>query len=211
MPQSVSSPEERLQAETTLLKLREQTAQVANEFAEGKINRAQFLSLYAHYHDKVVIIERMLTRDPNTQAWQSVARPGHTTFLKQHFEAKMLSFAVYDYGTTDPITVQGSAALPMDIVLHMLQALEVVRQSRTDLKPISRKAGTAHFIVLVPGAFTVAIVLFSLEPAAYQIKNACDLHFDFERANRHALERGIRAPEQLVFPHRALLSDRPDS
>jgi hypothetical protein len=58
-------------------------------------------------------------------------------------------------------------------------------------------------ITIVPGRHT-AIALFSLEPSAQQFTRLQDLHRDFERANRVALERGIRLPDQLVFPHRAL-------
>src|SRR5579859_4310833 len=43
------SPAERLEAETALEELRRKTAQVATEFADGKINRAQFSSMYAYY------------------------------------------------------------------------------------------------------------------------------------------------------------------
>jgi hypothetical protein len=204
MQMSIATTEDRLQAEGALTQLREKTMQVANDFASGKMNRVQFSSLYAHYNEKIIIIERMLARDPNSQAWQSVARPGHTTFLKQHYEAHALAFAVFDYSSLDPITVQGGTPMPDAAMKQILQALHLVRQTRRDLKPLSRKISVGNWLVIVPGNYTVAIALYSLEPAAYQIKIARDLHLDFERANRHALERGIRQPEQLVFPHRAL-------
>lgn len=210
MPTTITSTEDRLQAETALLQLRQKTVQVANEFAAGRMNRVQFSSLYTHYNEKVIIIERMLARDPNSQAWQSVARPGHTTFLKQHYEARALAFGVYDYGKTEAITIQGSTAMPTPMITQILQALEVIRQTRRDLKPLSRKIGSGSWLVVIPGNYTVALVLYSLEPATYQIKIARDLQFDFERANRHALERGIRQPDQLVFPHRALLELHPE-
>ncbi len=204
IPSAIATTEDRLQAEGALTRLREKTMQVANDFASGNINRVQFSSLYAHYNEKIIIIERMLARDPNSQAWQSVARPGHTTFLKQHYEAHTLAFAIYDYTSADPITVQGNTPMPEGSVTQILQALHMVRQTRSDLKPLSRKITIGNWLVIVPGSYTVAIALYSLEPAAYQIKIARDLHLDFERANRHALERGIRQQEQLVFPHRAL-------
>jgi hypothetical protein len=204
IPSLIATTEDRLQAEGALTRLREKTMQVANDFASGKINRVQFSSLYTHYNEKIIIIERMLARDPNSQAWQSVARPGHTTFLKQHYEAHTLAFSIYDYTSFEPITVQGGTPMPEGAITQILQALRLVRQSRTDLKPLSRKISVGNWLVIVPGVYTVAIALYSLEPAVYQIKIARDLHLDFERANRHALERGIRQPEQLVFPHRAL-------
>jgi hypothetical protein len=208
VPPTLSTPEDRLQAEQALLQLRQKTADVANDFYHGKINRAQFLSLYSHYNEKVIIIERMLARDPNTQAWQPVARPGHTTFLRQHYEARVMAFAVYDQGKFDPITVQGTFPIPTGMVQQILQALYVVQKTRRDLKPVSRKTNNSEWLVVIPGFWTTAIALYSLEPAAYQVKNANNLHQDFERANRQALERGIRGADQLVFPHRALFEQR---
>lgn len=208
---TMTSPEKRLEAETALETLRKKTAFIANEFAEGKINRAQFSSMYAYYNEKRVIIERLLMRDPGTQAWQQVAQPGHTTFLRQHFEARVLAFGVYDIGKFEPIAAQGTVALPAETIQPVLTALYIVLRSRKDLKPLSRKIDAGRWLVIVPGRYTAAVALFSLEPAAQQVNLARDLHYDFERANRHALERGIRQPEQLVFPHRALFEQHSES
>jgi hypothetical protein len=210
VPPTLSTPEDRLQAEQALLQLRQKTADVANDFYHGKINRAQFLSLYSHYNEKVIIIERMLARDPNTQAWQPVARPGHTTFLRQHYEARVMAFAVYDQGKFDPITVQGTFPIPTGMVQQILQALYVVQKTRRDLKPVSRKTNNSEWLVVIPGFWTTAIALYSLEPAAYQVKNANNLHQDFERANRQALERGIRVRINWSFRTGRCLSNVPN-
>ncbi len=202
--------EERLQAEEALEKLREKTAQVANEFAEGKLNRAQFTAMYAHYNEKRVIIERLLARDPDTHAWQPVAKGGHTTFLRQHFEARVLSYSLFDNSALNPetpITWQGSVQLPADVLRPVLTALGVMMKTRISEKPIralQKQVDNGRWIAVVPGAFTSAIVLFSLEPSSQQFTMVVDIQQDFERANRITLARGIRVSEQLVFPHRAL-------
>ncbi len=210
IPTAISSPAERLQAEAALEELRHKTAHVASEFAEGKINRAQFSSMYAYYNEKRIIIEQLLRRDPDTQAWQPVARGGHTGFLRQHFEARVMAFGVYDAGAFEPFVAQGTVTLPGDAIQPVLTALYIVQRNRKELKPISRKAANGRWLVVVPGGFTTAIALFSLEPAAQQVALVRDLHYDFERANRRILERGIRQPDQLVFPHRALFEQRAD-
>ncbi len=204
IPQVLTTPEQRLQAEVALETLRQKTAQVANEFANGKINRAQFSSMYAYYNEKRVIIEQLLMRDPGTQAWQQVARPGHTTFLRQHFEARVLAFAVYDIGKFEAITAQGIQPLLPSAVQPILTALYIVLRNRKDLNPVSRRVDGGGWLTVVPGAYTTAVASFSLEPAVRQVILVRDLHMDFERANRNVLERGIRRPDQLVFPHRAL-------
>ncbi len=210
IPQQITGVEERLQAEEALEKLRQKTAQVANEFAEGKINRAQFTAMYAYFNERRLIVERLLARDPGSQAWQQVVRPGHTSFLRQHFEARALAYAIYNQGTDDfdhPITSQGAVPLPREVVKPILTALTVLLRTHNNARPLSplRKAiDHGHWITIVPGRYTVAFTLFSLEPSVQQFTRVQDLHRDFERANRVTLERGIRVPEQLVFPHRAL-------
>jgi hypothetical protein len=71
---------------------------------------------------------------------------------------------------------------------------------------LARKAlGGGQWLVLALGANAVTLATFNLEPSATQLNRVRDLHTDFERANRHALERGTRTLEKMVFPQRALV------
>ncbi len=202
----INTVEERLQAEAALEKLREKTALVAAEFAEGKLNRAQFVAMYAHYNEKRTIIEKLLARDPGTSAWQSVAKPGHTTFLRAHFEARVLSYAIYEQSRNAGhlITSQGLPLVSEDLSAKIIAAITILKRSHSKLNAQRKEIGDGHWAVFVPGLFTTAIVVFSLEPSSRQSTLIQDLHRDFERANRRTLERNIFEPEQLVFPHRAL-------
>jgi hypothetical protein len=199
-----------LKAEEALENLRQKTAQVANEFNEGKLNHAQFTAMYAHFNEKRQIIERLLARNPDSQAWQSVARGGQTMFLKQHFEARVIAYAIYDNGVVDPENVINSAGpipLTPEVAKPILTAIAMLLRTRTTDKPmraLRRQIEDGRWIAIIPGTHTSAIAMFSLEPSSQQFDLAVDMHRDFERANRVTLERGIRAPEQLVFPHRAL-------
>lgn len=211
IPQQIVGVEERLQAETALETLRKKTAFVAAEFAEGKLNRAQFIALYVHYHEKRQIIERLLERDPDTQAWQPVAESGNTGFLRAHFEARVLSYALYNQDVShhsEIISSQGQPLLPEDMVRKIQVAIGMVMRNHREPKAQRKMLGDGRFAIFVPGEQITTIVVFSLEPSARQIAAVQDLHHDFERANRRALQRGIRQPDQLVFPHRALF-DRP--
>jgi hypothetical protein len=210
IPVQVTDVQERLQAEEALENIRQKTAQIANEFAEGKINRAQFTAMYAHFNEKRVIIERLLSRDPSTQAWQSVAKGGHTTFLRQHFEARVLAYAIYDQGVVDPekpIVAHGTTPIPPDVAKNILTAVNMLLKTRTsanNLRSLPKQIDSGRWMAIIPGTHTTALAMFSLEPSSEQFTRMQDLHRDFERANRLALERGIRIADQLVFPHRAL-------
>jgi len=205
-----------LQAEDALEKLRQKTASIAKEYAEGKLNQAQFAAMYSHINEKRVIIEQLLAKDPNTHAWQSVAAAGHTTFLRNHFEARVMAYMLYNNGTVDPdayIIMQAadpSTPPSTAIVKPILTALSVLLKTRTTDKPLRalvKPLEGGQWIGIIPGVYTSAIVLFSLEPSTKQFQRVVDLQRDFETANRASLERGVRAPEQFVFPHRALFEE----
>jgi len=187
-PPTPINVEDRLKAELALEKLRQKTALVAKEFADGNLNRAQFVAMYAHYNEKRIIIERLLTRDPGTQAWQTVATPGLTTFLKEHYEARVLSFAVYDLNTNELISSQGEPLLPIDLANKIITAIRMVLRNHQNLNAQRKALENNQW----------------LEPSTQQVRLVQDLHRDFERANRQMLERGVRQAEQLVFPYRAL-------
>lgn len=204
---SVGNLEERLRAELALEKLRQKTARVAAEFASGKINRAQFLALYAHYNEKRIIIERLLERNPDTQAWQSVAKSGQTSFLRQHYASRVLSYAIYFHDSMQPLTVQGQPSLPEDITFKILTAIRLVRRTQRTLSAQRKQIDESHWAVFIPAEFTTAIAMFLLEPSMRQVLLVQDLHHDFERANRTLLLREVRTAEHYVFPHRALFED----
>lgn len=199
--------EERLKAELTLEKLRQKTALVAQEFAAGKLNRAQFLAMYQHYNEKRIIIERLLERDPDSQAWESVASAGNTTFLREHFASRVVSFAIFDYDSSDPLVEKGSPTLPKEFCERLLTAIRKLRRSQKPLTVQRKVLDDGHWMAFIPGAWTTAFVMFTLEPSNRQLVRVADLHRDFERANKLLLARGVRNADQLVFPHRALLEE----
>ncbi len=204
-PERQLTPREKMQrAEEALINLRHKTALVAAEFAEGKLNQAQFDAIYSRYSEQRAIIERLLTRDPQSQAWQSVARPGHTQFLKQHYAARALSYAIYDQDTFDQIAVTGVLQIRPEHIIAVLERLRSVIARRGNPGPAQKKLPDNKCILIVPGELTTAVVVFSLEPATRQIERIRDMHTDFERANRRALSRRDYDTSRMVFPHRAL-------
>ncbi len=208
-PASSFSPRDQMQrAEEALIHLREKMAQVAAEFAQGKLNRAQFDAIYARYSEQRVITERLLARNPDSQAWQSVMQPGHTTFLKQQFEAHLVSYAIYDQIAFAQIVITGTVQLDQAQIEAVLRRLTMVIAQRGDPGPATKKISDGRYVLFVPGEFTTAVAIFSLEPSAVQIARTQDVHRDFERANQHMLRHQDYEGERMVFPHRALFEDK---
>ncbi|MBE2267341.1 MAG: hypothetical protein IAE80_03855 [Anaerolinea sp.] len=177
---------------------------VADEFAQGNINRAQFNAVYKRYSEQRAIIERLIERNPDSDAWkQVVSLKGQTGFLRHHFEAQPLYFAAYHKSSPKPIMSEGKSPPPEGVITSLLKGVWLMKnrpKHALGRKPI----GESHWLLLAVGDFAATAVLFSLEPSNAQARLVRDLHADFERANQAALERGWIVPERMVFPQRAI-------
>ena len=187
--------------------LRRKMEEISDEFANGKINRVQFYALYKRYNEQRTIIERLLERNPNSDAWkQVISVKGQTGFLRHYYEAQPLCFLVYRHNQITPISVGGKRPPQPVLVQPVLkQVWGMPNRPKTGLgrKPL----GETEWLILALGEYAATAVIFSLEPSAAQARVVRDLHADFERANQAALARGWIVPERMVFPQRALIEE----
>lgn len=200
------SPAEK--AERAINTLREKMAKVAEEYSEGKINQAQFNAIYQRYSEQREITERLLQRNPDSGAWQSVVQTGHTNFLRDHFEAKVVSYGLYRIDNGVQITLQGKWRLPMEQLSPILGKLRRLVAEGNIPGAASRSLKDERWVMLIPGHFTASVAIFSLEPAPIQRQLMEDIHRDFERANQRLLAEGEFDVAQLVFPHRTLFEQQ---
>lgn len=187
--------------------LSQKLSDLAHEYAEGKINQAQFNAIYRRYTEQREITQRLLERDPQSDAWQSVVTPGHTGFLRDHFAARIISYGIYSLKDGYQVTLQGRVRLPQGQLLPILAKVKSIVEKGHRLGPAWRQLKDNNWVLMIPGAYTIAVVIFSLEPAVQQRKMVQDAHRDFERANDNSLQRDNLDPGGLVFPHRALLEN----
>lgn len=183
--------------------LRQKMEVVANEFAQGKINRAQFNAIYGRYSEQRTIIERLMQRNPQNEAWKQAAAQGHTSFLREHFEARLQFYLVYQHTVAVPLMMGGKQQPNMEPIGQVLKSLwSMAKPPKVGLA--RKDMGSGNWLVLALGEFAVTLAMFTLEPSTTQMNLVRDLHADFERANRSALERGTRSLDRFVFPQRAL-------
>ncbi len=201
-PQSFAQPEDPTAAMATL---RQKMQLLVDEYAAGKINRAQFHALYKRYSEQRKVIEKLIERNPETDAWKQVIRSqGQTGFLRSRFEAQPVLYAIFARNQTIPVHAGGKHPLNPDVTQPLLQALW--RAPQLPAAGLGRKAlDNDEWLVLAVGEYAATMVIFSLEPSSAQARLVRDLHLDFERANRLALNRGMVAIDRLVFPQRALV------
>ncbi len=202
---SVPAAESPTNPHIALNTLRRKMELISDEFSQGKINRAQFNAMYKRYSEQRTIIERLLERNPQSQAWrQVIGVKGQTGFLRQHFEAQPLYFALYRHHHYEPIMSGGK--LPPDPLLIKPVLTLVWSMSNRPKNGLGRKPmGDTQWLILAVGESAATAVMFSLEPSIAQARLVRDLHADFERANQAALARGWVVPERMVFPQRALV------
>lgn len=202
-PSSQASDTAPTDHDAALARIRKKMEFIASEYAAGKLNPAQFNAIYRHYIEKRTIIEKLVERNPETDAWRSVAQHGQTTFLRSHFEARALYYVVFRQGEREPLLSGGK------LTHHTAQQVNYVLQKlwkATEVKKgLARKSiGDGQWVVLAIGDFSLSLVVFSLQPSSTQINRMRDLHTDFERANRIAFQRKLPA-NRMVFPQRALI------
>lgn len=185
--------------------LRQKMELVADEFSQGKINRAQFNAVYKRYSEQRTIIERLIERNPKSDAWrQVIGVTGQTGFLRSHFAAQPLYYVIYRNNAAEPIVVGGKNKpdpAAIQPVLHLVWSMPSRPKNGLGRKPI----GDNHWLILAIGDYATTVVMFSLEPSIAQARLVRDLHADFERANHAALARGWVMPDRMVFPQRALV------
>ena len=198
-------PEAPTNPNSALNTLRGKMELVSDEFAQGKINRAQFNAVYKRYSEQRTIIERLIARNPDSEAWkQVIGVKGQTGFLRDHFEAQPLYFVAYRHHHFEPITAGGKQKANDELikpVLTLVWSLPTRPKNGLGRKPI----GDMQWLILACGDHAATVVMFSLEPSIAQARLVRDLHADFERANQAALARGWIVPERMVFPQRALV------
>ncbi len=185
--------------------LRQKMEAIADEFARGKLNRDQFYALHRRYSEQRTIIERLLERNPDTDAWKHVmGTPGQTGFLRTHFAARTLYYVVYREGERLPLT-QGGGEEPDYALLDSIVS-PIWKMKNRPRQGLGRKAiGEQKWLILASGEYAITVVVWSTEPSLSQARLVRDLHADFERANSAALARGWITPDRMVFPQRALL------
>jgi seryl-tRNA synthetase len=203
-PESVPAPDTPANPVSALNVLRQKMQTIADEFAEGKINRAQFNAMYKRYSEQRTIIERLVQRNPDSDAWRQVmGTKGYTSYLRSHFEAQPLYYAIHAHRQEKPIVMGGTKSAVATSLQPLLEA--VWKMSNIPKAGVGRKSlANGEWLILVIGEYALTAVVFSLEPSIVQARLVRDLHNDFERANHAALARKWIIPDRMVFPQRAL-------
>ncbi|MFN8531149.1 MAG: hypothetical protein U0670_21305 [Anaerolineae bacterium] len=189
---------------TALNSIRAKMEAVSDEFAQGTINSVQFNAMYRRYSEQRTIIEKLIERDPESDAWRRVMSvKGQTGFLRTQFEALPLYYAVFQANSSRPL-LMGGKQTPIEVLLTVIAEKLWALPNRPNPGLARKTLSTGQWVIVATGSHAGTFVVFSLEPSNAQARLIRDLHADFERANAAAFERNQLIPERMVFPQRAL-------
>jgi hypothetical protein len=189
-PQAQKQPAAAADLQKFLGELRGKMAELAEDFAQGKLNRMQFQEIYTHYQHQRQQVEEALISASGLDSWQSRVPMGMTGLLRERHAAKILSYAIYDNGTSLPLASAGEFRIDTSLLVPMLSSFRSAATEMFGAGLRSTEIEGGHWLCFVPGEFTTLMVLFSVEPARVQLTLIEDLHRDFEIANHAALANG---------------------
>ncbi len=187
--------------------LEEKMARVTQELAEGHINRAQFEAIYTHYSEQHTIIQRLIERNPRSEAWRRVAVEGHTRFLRQQYAAVVEGLLIYDHREGRGLRTLGRFVLSPHLLTALLEGLAQGHDTEAGTVPQCTQVEGGRWLSVVSGGYAATLALFSAEPSGAQLQQQVALHREFERLNAHALAMGKTPPESLIYPQEALLGE----
>jgi len=191
------------EAEDYLRAVSDKMMKVAEDFALGRVNRAQFQEVYKHYLEERAAIERLLEAQPDTPAWKGAVTDGESVLIKRKHAAQPLGYAIYLNANSLPLRSVGDFRVDSATLVSMLSSFRSATAEIFGAGLKSSEIEGGRWMCFLPGAHTTLIVLFSLEPASLQLELLEQLHRHFERANQPAFEAGLPDPTKLVYPHAA--------
>jgi hypothetical protein len=178
--------------------LNQKIARLEQDFQQGRINASQYRAIYRHYMEQREVALRLRQKYPDSDRWQVVLEEGKTRFLLQLNEATCYSIGLYDIETRDRIFVHGDMPAGAEDALGLLETFGRREDANPDGRLFATKTDNGETLLLIPGAFTLNLAVFSQDPPAWQVRALREVHRNFEAANRAALKRGDK--DKLIFP-----------
>lgn len=192
-PAITAAPPEMAQS---LAELDAKLARLEGDFQQGRVNASQYRAIRKHYLEQRQVAIRLKETNPLSDRWKVVLQEGKTTFLLQLNEAVCRSVAFYDLKRRDRIFVAGDMPPAAESAMSLLETFGQPKPGGDRMLATQTDDGSA--LLLIPGRFTAALVVFSQEPPGWQVRALREVHRNFEIANKAALDRGHRT--SLVYP-----------
>jgi hypothetical protein len=200
-PEKVSRQSQMDQAREYLSRVHAKITKLAEEFAAGSINRAQFNELFEHYQRERRTIEAWIESSPDRDDWRKASTEGKSVIIRKRYTAGVLGYAIYENDSGMPLNTIGQFEIDPALAVPMLSSFRSATAEIFGGGVQSTQIEGGRWMCFVPGELTTLMALFTTEPATQQLKSLEELHGLFEQANRPFLQNQPVNPDTLVFPH----------
>jgi hypothetical protein len=173
-------------------------ARLENDFQQGRINASQYRAIRKHYVEQRHVALRLKEAHPESDRWRVVLQEGKTTFLLQLNEAVCRSVAFYDIKSRERLFRHGDMPAAAEAAMSLLGTFGGSTGEGGAERMLATQTEDGSALLLIPGRYTAALVVFSQEPPGWQVRALREVHRNFEAGNKGALDRGAR--HALVFP-----------
>lgn len=187
------------QLKQKLVELNQKLKLLEEDYKRGHINPSQYQAIQRHYLQQREVALRLSETHPDSDRWQVVLEEGKTTFLMQLNEATCHSTGIYDVNTRERIFVHGDMPTMAEEAMALLGTFGKSEPDSAIGRMYSTQTEDGSSLLLIPGLYTVCLVVFSQAPPDWQVRALREVHRHFETANKGALERGERMG--LIFPN----------
>lgn len=201
-PQSKTEKSE-ASAKEYLARVQAKIAKLADDFAAGTINRAQFQELYAHYQREIRAIETLV--EAQRRDWRDAVTEGQSILIRKQNLARAEGYAIYDNESGMPLATLGSFQIDPALIVPMLSSYRAATAEIFGAGMRSSAIEGGPWLCFVPGRHTTLMTVFSVEPAPKQLEVLENIHQVFESANRNRLASPPVDPNDLIFPHEYFL------
>ncbi|MBK8899737.1 MAG: hypothetical protein IPM53_01015 [Anaerolineaceae bacterium] len=202
---SPTPPSGKEAAQQFLDRLQEKIGRLADDFANGTINRQQFQQLYAHYQREMRAVETLIETDQGQSEWGDAFQEGESVLIRQQHAAKAKGYAIYENNSGMPLSTLGKFEVDPALFVPMLSSFRSATAEIFGGGMQSTAIEGGRWLCFVPGQFTTLMALFTAEPANRQLDLLEQLHRLFEKANRALLATPPVEASELVFPHEHFL------
>lgn len=183
---------------TRLDALDQKTVRLEQDFQHGRINASQYRAIHRHYVEQQEVALRLHKSHPDSDRWKVVLEEGKTSFLLQLNEASCLGVGLYDINTKSRLHLQGELPSSAEEAMSLLGTFGSAGGDSPAGRMLATQSEDGTTLLLIPGQYTAALVIFSQDPPGWQVRALREVHQNFEAANRLTLERGHL--QFLIYP-----------
>jgi len=196
------------QGEEFIAGVHQKMSRLVQEFASGEINRTQFHRLYRRYQRQIAAVTQLLTEADPARWHAAVADGEDTQHLKKRLAARPIGLAVFLSGAERPLQTFGAFEIAPARIRPMLDGYRLAAGDVFRAGVRCTELDDGRWLCFVPGARTMLVALFSLEPSDSQLATLDRMHQDFERANQRALDQAEPDPQTLAYPYYSFVHRR---